>query len=234
MRADWVRRQVHRGRERRGILPLPSFRSKRHFNSVILEEFSFFIFYFFVMRNIYFQPYFHDGMKEWSCCKQRSHDFSLFLEIPGCKTGKHTTEKPVLVKPNPVKPNPVTQTPSTSQNPKDSCSRCRQGFFCSDHGSEGRPTKPKEVVDDIKGNTENAPVKKVVDINEPRVCKNKGCGKMYKEKDNHEAACEFHPGPAVFHDRLRGWKCCDVHVKEFDEFMEIPPCTKGWHNADAV
>ncbi|KAK8964510.1 Cysteine and histidine-rich domain-containing protein RAR1 [Platanthera guangdongensis] len=24
-----------------------------------------------------------DGMKEWSCCKQRSHDFSLFLAIPG-------------------------------------------------------------------------------------------------------------------------------------------------------
>uniref|UniRef100_A0A453CPS7 CHORD domain-containing protein n=1 Tax=Aegilops tauschii subsp. strangulata TaxID=200361 RepID=A0A453CPS7_AEGTS len=33
---------------------------------------------------------------------------------------------------------------------------------------------------------------------------------------------------------IEGWKCCDVHVKEFDEFMEIPPCTKGWHNADAV
>lgn len=29
------------------------------------------------------QPIFHDGMKEWSCCKQRSHDFSLFLAIPG-------------------------------------------------------------------------------------------------------------------------------------------------------
>lgn len=28
------------------------------------------------------------------------------------------------------------------------------------------------------------------------------------------------------------WKCCDIHVKEFDEFMEIPPCTRGWHNAD--
>ncbi|KAJ0098362.1 hypothetical protein Patl1_19977 [Pistacia atlantica] len=28
-------------------------------------------------------PIFHDGMKEWSCCKRRSHDFSLFLEIPG-------------------------------------------------------------------------------------------------------------------------------------------------------
>jgi hypothetical protein len=34
-----------------------------------------------------------------------------------------------------------------------------------------------------------------------------------------------------FHIILQ-WKCCDVHVKEFDEFMSIPPCTKGWHNAD--
>uniref|UniRef100_A0A8R7PJ16 CHORD domain-containing protein n=1 Tax=Triticum urartu TaxID=4572 RepID=A0A8R7PJ16_TRIUA len=31
-------------------------------------------------------PMFHDGMKEWSCCKQRSHDFSLFLAIPGTQT----------------------------------------------------------------------------------------------------------------------------------------------------
>lgn len=34
-------------------------------------------------KTCYFQPIFHDGMKEWSCCKKRSHDFSLFLEIPG-------------------------------------------------------------------------------------------------------------------------------------------------------
>ena len=35
------------------------------------------------LRYTFFQPMFHDGMKEWSCCKQRSHDFSLFLQIPG-------------------------------------------------------------------------------------------------------------------------------------------------------
>jgi hypothetical protein len=29
------------------------------------------------------QPLFHDGKKEWSCCKQRSHDFSDFLNLPG-------------------------------------------------------------------------------------------------------------------------------------------------------
>jgi disease resistance protein len=66
-------------------------------------------------------PVFHDGGKEWSCCKQRSHDFGLFMSIPGCArrgalplpaapdaprrgtpraahrscaTGKHTQEKP--------------------------------------------------------------------------------------------------------------------------------------------
>lgn len=48
------------------------------------------------------------------------------------------------------------------------------------------------------------PVKKVVDINQPQICKNKGCGKTFKEIDNHETACSYHPGPAVFHDRMRG------------------------------
>lgn len=110
-----------------------------------------------------------------------------------------------------------------------------------------------------------APSKKIVDINQPQTCKNQGCGQPFKEKDNHETACSYHPGPAVFHDRMKGvrsavynllnysvffcalslliifqfrvalqWKCCDVHVKEFDEFMGIPPCTKGWHSADPV
>ncbi|XP_072963601.1 cysteine and histidine-rich domain-containing protein RAR1 [Typha angustifolia] len=176
-------------------------------------------------------------MKEWSCCKQRSHDFSLFLAIPGCKTGKHTTEKPITkpVAANPRKPVPL---PSAAQSKKtdDACSRCRQGFFCSEHGSQARPSKSSGPDVTTKTDTEKAPapVKKIVGLNEPQTCRNKGCGKTYKEKDNHETACEYHPGPAVFHDRLRGWKCCDIHVKEFDEFMEIPPCTKGWHNADAV
>lgn len=48
------------------------------------------------------------------------------------------------------------------------------------------------------------PVKKKIGINEPQICKNKGCGKTFKEKDNHETACSYHPGPAVFHDRMRG------------------------------
>ncbi|XP_062153664.1 cysteine and histidine-rich domain-containing protein RAR1 [Alnus glutinosa] len=178
-------------------------------------------------------------MKEWSCCKKRSHDFSLFLDIPGCKTGKHTTEKPVLKTP-PKNPAPAPSSNSTTDaSSKQTCSRCRQGFFCSDHGSQAKEINPKPLNVDttaptkINTNSESspAPAKKVVDINEPQTCGNKGCGKTFKEKDNHETACSYHPGPAVFHDRMRGWKCCDIHVKEFDEFMSIPPCTQGWHAA---
>ncbi|ONK57473.1 uncharacterized protein A4U43_C09F870 [Asparagus officinalis] len=181
-------------------------------------------------------PIFHDGMKEWSCCKQKSHDFSLFLAIPGCKTGKHTLEKPVT---KAVSASSRKPTPSPVQNkPTDvNCSRCRQGFFCSDHNAQPKPSNPvvlpTSVENDQVKNTP-PPVKKIVGLDEPQICRNKGCGKTFKEKDNHETACEYHPGPAIFHDRIRGWKCCDVHVKEFDEFMDIPPCTKGWHNADAV
>ncbi|XVF12385.1 hypothetical protein REPUB_Repub08aG0113100 [Reevesia pubescens] len=185
-------------------------------------------------------PIFHDGMKEWSCCKKRSHDFNLFLEIPGCKTGKHTIEKPVLTKPPATKKNP-TSTPAftlvATATSKESCPRCRQGFFCSDHGSQPKELNPTSAAAaqssaDVQ---ESSPLpKKIIDINQPQICKNKGCGKVFKEKDNHETACSYHPGPAVFHDRMRGWKCCDIHVEEFDEFMTIPPCAKGWHNADPV
>ncbi|KAM5557164.1 cysteine and histidine-rich domain-containing protein RAR1 [Rosa sericea] len=188
-------------------------------------------------------PIFHDGIKEWSCCKKRSHDFSLFLELEGCKTGKHTTEKPVLAKAKPKTPVSVsTSAPASDAPAKQSCSRCRQGFFCSEHGSQAKEMNSNPVNVTITPLTESitndqgtsAPLKKIIDINQPQICKNKGCGQTFKERDNHETACNYHPGPAVFHDRVRGWKCCDIHVKEFDEFVSIPPCTKGWHNADPV
>ncbi|PIN09717.1 hypothetical protein CDL12_17695 [Handroanthus impetiginosus] len=185
-------------------------------------------------------PIFHDGIKEWSCCKKRSHDFSLFLEIPGCKTGKHTTEKPVLPKASTAPKQPVSApTPTANLSSKDTCPRCRQGFFCSDHGSLAKELNSKSAISASSESNQDLqeskpPQAKIVDINQLQICKNMGCGKSFKEKDNHDTACSYHPGPPVFHDRMRGWKCCDIHVKEFDEFMSIPPCTKGWHNADPV
>ncbi|CAI5522529.1 unnamed protein product, partial [Closterium sp. Naga37s-1] len=189
-------------------------------------------------------PIFHDGTKEWMCCHKRSHDFSLFLSIPGCKRGKHTTEKPKPIPPAAPAPAPPTPSPvqaagataeaatattapsaaaaaASSVQQQAACNRCSQGFFCSDHSarqasSAAAPPQPSRPPS--------------WDINAERTCSNKGCGTKYREIDNSDGACKHHPGPAVFHDRKRGWQCCGVFVNDFDEFIAVPPCATGWHS----
>ncbi|KAF1931041.1 CORD and CS domain-containing protein [Didymella exigua CBS 183.55] len=58
-------------------------------------------------------------------------------------------------------------------------------------------------------------------------CVHKGCGKTY---ENEEEECVYHPGPPVFHEGQKGWKCCKPRVLTFDEFLAIEPCTKGKHS----
>jgi len=67
----------------------------------------------------------------WILAAYIDQSFSLWSR---CKTGKHTAVKQVIA---PVKKNttpPPTAVSSTNASSKDTCSRCRQGFFCSDHG----------------------------------------------------------------------------------------------------
>ncbi|KAI8623011.1 HSP20-like chaperone [Xylariaceae sp. FL1651] len=58
-------------------------------------------------------------------------------------------------------------------------------------------------------------------------CVHQGCGKEYSNADE---ICMYHPGPPVFHEGQKGWKCCKPRVLTFDEFLEIPPCTEGKHS----
>ncbi|KAI0172184.1 integrin beta-1-binding protein [Hypoxylon sp. FL1284] len=58
-------------------------------------------------------------------------------------------------------------------------------------------------------------------------CVHKGCGKLYTDPDE---VCVYHPGPPVFHEGQKGWKCCKPRVLTFDEFLEIAPCTEGKHS----
>jgi len=199
-------------------------------------------------------PLFHDGRKEWSCCKARSHDFGEFMSLPGCTVGRHSQDKPQKPAPSPNN-NPVAKpiepgfkiqgsgtavkiqgsgsassaASSDLDAAKANCPRCKQGFFCSDHqgppaikvaGVMAQTAKPKPKVAEVGPDVE-------------QTCKNKGCGLKYKENENHNNACKYHPGPPLFHDRKKGWKCCDVHVDDFDKFLSIPPCTTGRHNANA-
>ncbi|KAL2423388.1 Cysteine and histidine-rich domain-containing protein 1 [Exophiala dermatitidis] len=58
-------------------------------------------------------------------------------------------------------------------------------------------------------------------------CVHKGCGKTFTDPDE---VCIYHPGPPEFHEGQKGWKCCKPRVLTFDEFLAIPPCTKGKHS----
>ncbi|KAK3394787.1 HSP20-like chaperone [Podospora didyma] len=58
-------------------------------------------------------------------------------------------------------------------------------------------------------------------------CVHQGCGKVYTDEDE---VCRYHPGPPVFHEGQKGWKCCKPRVLTFEEFMSIEPCTEGKHS----
>ncbi|KAI9888345.1 MAG: hypothetical protein M1814_000552 [Vezdaea aestivalis] len=58
-------------------------------------------------------------------------------------------------------------------------------------------------------------------------CVHKGCGKDFSDENE---ACTYHPGPPIFHEGQKGWKCCKPRTLTFDEFMSIPPCTTGKHS----
>ncbi|KAI4282553.1 MAG: hypothetical protein L6R38_002850 [Xanthoria sp. 2 TBL-2021] len=58
-------------------------------------------------------------------------------------------------------------------------------------------------------------------------CVHKGCGKPFNDPNEE---CVYHPGPPIFHEGQKGWKCCKPRVLTFDEFLSIPPCTTGKHS----
>lgn len=192
---------------------------------------------------------FHDGNKKWSCCGAKSHDFATFMELPGCEVGRHTQQKPPKPAPSPNAPTappiPLSVEARTkaataatagvrthvdaaaASSAKEECPRCRQGFFCSDHAQSAEAQaayvapKPKAP-----------PVARTTDPHARQTCRNKGCGNAFTEATNGDDVCLHHPGPPIFHERQKGWSCCNKICYDFDEFMNIPPCTRGRHNAD--
>ncbi|KAK3694082.1 HSP20-like chaperone [Podospora appendiculata] len=60
-------------------------------------------------------------------------------------------------------------------------------------------------------------------------CVHQGCGKTYTDAEADDV-CRYHPGPPIFHEGQKGWKCCKPRVLTFEEFMSIEPCTEGKHS----
>ena len=59
------------------------------------------------------------------------------------------------------------------------------------------------------------------------VCKRGGCG--YKHdggaRDRSKEVCRHHKGSPIFHEGSKGWSCCKRRVLDFNDFLQIEPCT---------
>jgi len=63
----------------------------------------------------------------------------------------------------------------------------------------------------------------------PFKCGRNGCGVEFCERDNTDIACRFHPDNVLFHEGLKGWKCCTKRETDFDDALKIPGCAVGRH-----
>lgn len=65
---------------------------------------------------------------------------------------------------------------------------------------------------------------------ELKTCYHNGCGNKFNPLENHPEACTYHPQGPIFHEGLKGWACCSKRVIDFNDFMNIVGCTRGYHS----
>lgn len=121
------------------------------------------------------KPYFHDGYKEWSCCKLRSADFTTFLGFKGCTVGRHNKDKP-------EEPEPVDEAGD----------KAKEEEKVEEIKPEVIPYLPPEenhleLITLVENkNLVNAPT-----VNNSMICKN--CKKDENQLDL-SSACDYHRG----------------------------------------
>jgi len=170
-------------------------------------------------------PFFHDAYKGWSCCQNKSTDFTTFLNTPGCTQGKHSNVKPVepenitgnLNKEDnevvevraPIQeslPRPPYTTPLVRLTPTVAASLKQQAASISSSSTS---------------NTSSGEVK----LGES--CKNNGCKNTYRGSEEDYSNCKHHPGIPVFHEGMKYWSCCQRKTTEFQQFLEQEGCAIG-------
>lgn len=195
-------------------------------------------------------PVFHEGLKSWSCCKDTNKpvmEFDQFLAIPGCASAdSHTTEKQAV-------PTVKSGTVVSDANVNDSAPDLKVVSKDAD-GKEtfGKASATSNVVQPLSGlsllaaqnaaqsskSETSAPVhKEPVEEEDPvesdaslpaeLVCKRGGCGFKFEggARDRSKETCKHHKGSPIFHEGSKGWSCCKRRVLDFNDFLQIVPCT---------
>ncbi|KAI9296439.1 chord-domain-containing protein [Neoconidiobolus thromboides FSU 785] len=176
------------------------------------------------------KPVFHEGLKGWSCCNKRETDFDMFLKIPGCSVGSHSTEvdlesKEYYVKP--VEQKEEVSSPNVAFDLKQVSEALPQVNIIS---KEERKEKAKEL-EAIEINKEDDTDK---EVKAGTLCKRRGCGHKFVDNkvsrgEEEDSNCYFHPGLPIFHEGSKGYSCCKRKVLEFDEFLKIKGCVQRKH-----
>eukprot|EP01041_Mallomonas_annulata_P004476 gene4476-8911_t len=165
-------------------------------------------------------PIFHDRVKGWSCCKEKkAYDWDEFKAIEGCTLGKHSTiEKKLLFTESP------TVAAANSAEAKEAAAPLKS---ISDFNTQN-PLAATAASSAVKTTTARKSTRKP---DGTAKCQNKGCQLLFRIEENNVDACCYHAGQPVFHDAVKFWSCCaDKKCYDFDEFMKVPGCKRGWHD----
>ncbi|XP_075910772.1 cysteine and histidine-rich domain-containing protein 1 [Petromyzon marinus] len=191
-------------------------------------------------------PVFHDALKGWSCCKRRTTDFSDFLGIPGCTSGRHSNVKP----PEAVKP----EVRSDKEREAGDAGTERGGAeFTMVHTAPPKPierverpspdepmvelpitvaTSLRQALEKVTiGAKETQKAEEVLDgmVQLGTLCKNSGCSKSYQGPESDREDCVYHTGGPVFHEGVKFWSCCRRKTSDFNTFLSQPGCHRATH-----
>ncbi|XP_078619042.1 cysteine and histidine-rich domain-containing protein 1-like isoform X1 [Branchiostoma floridae x Branchiostoma japonicum] len=176
------------------------------------------------------EPIFHDAQKSWSCCKKKSTDFTVFLNFPGCTTGRHTNTKPV----EPAKQNsnsrdrnevrevraPLPKEMMERPSPTEPLQRLKTtvGASLKQALAKQKPSEEESAENAVAGG-----------VSLGTTCKNNACKKTFEDENSNEEDCWYHPGTPTFHEGYKFWSCCTKRTTDFNEFLSQAGCSKGKH-----
>lgn len=181
-------------------------------------------------------PQFHDALKGWTCCSKRVRDFSEFLSIPGCTSGKHDDTEPIKTEPEkpkiPIPEQSFPQNSNTQDKPRTIIQR---------DSTQPRVRLEPKVSATLKKKIQEKksapPVKQSnIDISDTSsttsgkvLCQNNTCSVAYEGPQTDTNVCLYHPGSPIFHEGMKYWSCCKSKVFDFEEMLSQPGCTQGKH-----
>jgi len=172
-------------------------------------------------------PFFHDAYKGWSCCQNKSTDFTTFLNTPGCTHGKHSSVKP-------VEPENITGNLTKEEAPSivEVRAPIPEAMSRPPYSSPMvrlTPTIAGSLAAQVKTMLEQAAENNQDsdEIRQGESCKNNGCKNTYIGVEGDYTNCKHHPGYPVFHEGLKYWSCCQRKTTEFQHFLDQEGCDIG-------